>query len=695
MAQRRGRTRTNIAQTTKGSTLRGPGHNGVARARLTNTSAAAYLPPALLTALTVLVFAASCRYTFVGWDDPVNITSNPHINGTGPIDIRYFWTHTFTHTYRPLIFTYWGLVAAIAGMPSPVTDPALGTYQVDPHIFHAAGLVLHLVNAGLVYFILVRLVKMPWAAFAGAAVFAIHPLQVGSVVWITGANAALNGLFTLLTIGCWLRFAEPCPEAEGVKSEPVLRFAHGSPRVSSQLTRDPSRPDSSLSEAFTTPGQDQEANTPYGPFTWYAAATVTFVLALLTYPMAVAIPLIVLALDRWFGRRPIRQALAALAPWFLLSIGWAAFTASVRDIAQVPIHSPIVLRPFVAGDALAFYLEKLVLPWALAPDYGRTPDYVTRTHYWAYATWLVPVAVGWVIWRVRKQQPGIALGAVVFGAALLPVLGLVTNAFQMYSTVSDRYMYVALFGVAIAVAAVFRACVESAPRPTVGVTSIVLVSLGALTICHAADYRDWQALYRHTIDVNPRSAVSAYNIGVVDYKMGNDDEAIRWFRRAIAARPDYDEAYNDLGAALSAEGRFDDAIAAVTKAVAVSPHEARWRYSLGEVDIEAGRPADAVNQFTACLALDRHLPGAKDQLILAYNHLGASLVQQHKLDAAVANWRQALTVSPGIAILHDNLGAVYLMQHDRTDAAAQFQAVLSIAPADSTARAGLAAAASR
>ncbi|MGO8669777.1 MAG: tetratricopeptide repeat protein [Capsulimonadaceae bacterium] len=615
-----------------------------ARGRSSDGTVTSLIPPALLVTLTILVFAASCRYSFVGWDDPLNISKDPHLNGTAPVDIGYFWTHSFLHVYRPIIYSFWGLVATIAILPSPVTETAIGTYRVDPHVFHAAGLMLHLLNVSLVYLLLVRLVRKPWAACAGAAVFAVHPLQVESVVWITGANATLHGLFALSTIWCWIKFVD----SENGKA----------------------------------------GRRRWG---WYGAATATFILALFTYPMAVAIPLLVWCIDRWALGQPIRRTLPAVAPWFVLSVVWILVTATARNIGLVAIHSPVPLRPFVAGDALAFNLEKLVLPWALAPDYGRTPTFVTQTHHWAFYTWLVPAAIAFAVWRVRKSEPQIVLGALIFGAALLPVLGLVTNAFEMYSTVSDRYAYLALFGVAIVVASLLsRVTGATAIRGAVAACSVVLVCLSVLTVRHATDYRDWQTLYRHTIAVNPRSWVSYYNLGVDLQKTGHIDEAITCYRRAIAARPDYDEAYNNLGAALATESHYDEAAVEMARAIEIAPREPRWRFGLGELELQTGHPADAVGQLTACLGIAPHFSGGADQLVLAYNLQGASLVQQHRLDEAVGNWRQALVVEPNNVTVHDNLGAVYLMQHRPVDAAAEFQSALAIAPGDPTARAGLA-----
>jgi hypothetical protein len=329
----------------------------------------------------------------------------------------------------------------------------------DPFCFHAANLIVHFVAGWLCFLILRLLIQSDWAAAAGAVLFLVHPLQAEPVAWATGMKDLLSGCLALAAIWAYLRF---------------LQSRRG-------LT--------------------------------YLLATWLFVLALLAKPSTVVVPLICMAIEViWLGGS-WRRAAAWLAPWAIPAVAIAVVAGRV----QPAVGGPIWTRPLVAGDALAFYLAKLVFPVNLGIDYGRTTEMVVQSH---PLNWLVPVAAAVLIFIFRRNR-AILAGATIFGLALLPVLGLKPFKFQLYSTVADRYVYLAMLGPALVAAALLK----QRPKATL-VAVVILVLLAVKSMIQSTYWFDSETLYRHAIETNPTSLLAHNNLGVVLADRGDVDGAI-------------------------------------------------------------------------------------------------------------------------------------------------------------------------
>ena len=158
------------------------------------------LVPILLVLLTASVYSVVPTQDFVSLDDDRMVYTNPLYNPLTSTHLLQFWQHPYQEVYRPLAYTYWAGVAELARLASPIPVFGDGTTTLDPHIFHVASLLLHLVNTVLVYSLLRRLVKQSWAAGGGALVFALHPVQVEAVAWISAMHELLCGTFSLLAL---------------------------------------------------------------------------------------------------------------------------------------------------------------------------------------------------------------------------------------------------------------------------------------------------------------------------------------------------------------------------------------------------------------------------------------------------------------------------------------------------------------
>ncbi|MDI6828380.1 MAG: hypothetical protein QME62_07855, partial [Armatimonadota bacterium] len=181
----------------------------------------------------------------------------------------------------------------------------------------------------------------------------------------------------------------------------------------------------------------------------YLAAMLCFVLAMLAKPSAVAVPVTAWLLDYLILKRTLKQSIISILPWIVLSAPFIVIGKLIQPDIQVRFVPQLWQRFFVAGDALAFYLYKLIFPLSLGPDYGRTPEYVLG-NWWGYATWIAPCLVALLAWTRRNKEPWFSAFCVMV-ASLLPILGFIPFVYQTYSTVADRYLYFPMLGFSLAI----------------------------------------------------------------------------------------------------------------------------------------------------------------------------------------------------------------------------------------------------
>lgn len=567
-------------------------------------------PTALLLLLVLgvpaLVFARIVTHDFVLWDDTIEIYKNPYLNPATWQGVAEVWRHPYINLYVPVSYTAFALLASFARLPAP--DPALGETGalLDPRVFHAASWTLHLANTLLVFAILRLLIRRQRegdrtrhgpetssaAAAAGALVFALHPVQVESVAWASELRGLLCGAFSLLCIWLYLRRVVPDPPGDAGSQgnsggdPPHLAGAGG-------------------------PGAHPWPAGRSGTF-MYGGALLAAALAMLAKPSAVSLPLVLVALDRWCLRRPWRACLASAAPFMALAAPAVLLTQDAQPV-RPEIVAPLWQRPFVAGDALAFYLGKLILPFGLGIDHGRTPARVLSSG-WGYAAWTIPVAAALLAWWAARPAPRAswpaAAGAVSL-AALLPVLGLAPFAFQFYSTVADRYLYMAMLGPALA-AACFLAQRRSAGAWAAA--GALLAGWAVLSYVQAGTWRNSVTLLSHAIEVNPASDVSFANRGMALARRGQLDRAEQDLRQALRLNPGNHKAHTNLGNVLLLRGRREAAIAEYRAAIAIEPSWAESHSNLGMALAMRHDLDEAAAQFGEALRLDPRSASARSGL---------------------------------------------------------------------------------
>lgn len=490
-----------------------------------------------------------------------------------------------------------------------------------------------------VFAILRSLVKKEWAAGGGAFLFAIHPVQVEPVAWITGMKDILAGLLSLGALALYLKYAA------------ASKISSGQTHISAREKKQKKTPASR------------------NPWIYYVTGIVLFILALLAKPSAVVVPVIAGMLDYWMVKRPLRQCARSLLWWVLLAVPFVVLNKWQQPDAGMAFVPSYWARPLVAGDAAAFYLYKLLVPLWLGPDYGRTPASVLQRG-WTYVAWVVPVGFVMLSWWWKERWPWLLVSLAIFFAGVLPVLGLIPFEFQRFSTVTDRYLYLSMLGPALALSYLL----SQASRRWVSV--LLVLTLGLLAIGGAFQIRVWRdstTLFAHALKVNPWSPMAHNNLGNALTIRGLADEALIHYREALRLKPDYGDPHNNWAVVLLGRGEVDEAIGHFRDALRVDPSYTEAHYNLGNALLKRGELEEAVVHFKEAV---RRVP----TYLMAHNNLANALARKGDLEEAVEHYESALRIDPTWAEAHYNLGSVLAKKGDWEGAVAHFREAVRFQP---------------
>jgi len=419
---------------------------------------------------------------------------------------------------------WWAAVATISG--NVAADP--GVHQLDPRVFHVAGMILHAASTGIVLVLLRRVCGDPRAALLGALMFAVHPVQVESVGWISGQKDLLAWTLGFASLVFW----------------------------TSAKTSDP--PDGKVWRLMASRG--------------YVVSFLLLVLALLAKPATMVIPLMAYLLDRRSNRRGVLESGVLFAPMFIASAIAAIVARTVQTTPEVESIS-YALRPLVALDALAFYTLKVLAPLQLAIDYSRTPEFVLESGK-VWLTWMVPVAIGGFAFATRKRFPVASVGFLLAVVAILPMLGLTPFQFQLYSTTADHYLYGSMLGLSCVFASIVARSdtvvvkIPSSPttatslgvdRIRLPVAYIMIAIWSGLSFVQCGVWRSDFTLFQHAVDINPRSFAGHNNLGSALMTAGRADLAVEALRRGAQFNPRLYASSRNLGFALAAVGNVVEA----------------------------------------------------------------------------------------------------------------------------------------
>ncbi len=569
---------------------------------------------------------------FVAFDDDIHVYANPFLNPPTLRGVATLWQQSYERLYVPLAYTIFAPIARFAQVQQHVDHSTGYAVGLDPIPFHLVSVAFHMANTLLCFFLARRLTRRMAAALLCSLVFALHPLQTESVSWISelrGLAASFFALMALNSLG-WSRHA-----------------------------RDSS---SGLSCVLLV------------------ASVPLVTCSMLCKPAAVVLPIVALAIDRTVLGSSWRRAVTIASIWAACTVPFAWITRSLQATISPAGESLWWQRPFIAGDALTFYLFKIFVPVDLCVDYGRTPRLVLST-WWGYLTWVIPVGLLSVCYRIRHRRPITWLGALMFVAFLLPTLGLVPFTYQAYSTVADRYAYLALLGFGLVVA---DAVDYLRPKKiALGAISVALVVLAALSLNQSRYWMSSPALLRHTIDVNPNAAFAYHNLGNREMANGAYTAAVADYQACLKHDPTLLKTYLYLAEAYSMLGRPEMAVATIAQSMrtpGITPDgmTADDFSKLGLIFTKMKLHNKAAHAFSSAAAM---APTSPAYLCNAASALSAA----GQLDEAEQAFRSCISMTPSFAGAHTGLGVVLAEKRRLTEALDELRAAVRVAPNDSAA----------
>jgi tetratricopeptide (TPR) repeat protein len=535
----------------------------------------AVLGAVILCVLTVLVYRPAWHGGFL-WDDDRYVTENHLL--TAPDGLHRVWFSLDAPSqYFPLTYTVLRIERAL--------------WDLNPTGYHWINILVHAANACLVWAVLARLnVRGAWLA---AAVFALHPVQVESVAWISELKNVLMGFFFLLTLLAWIEYVDPRRSSRGI---------------------------------------------------FFLAALVCYALALAAKSTACTLPAALL-LILWWKNLPIRRnAILEIFPFVVLALGagvLAVWWEKYHQGTRVLVSLAPMERVLIASRAIWFYLSKIFWPSNLTFSYPQWKiDVSDPTAYgWLIATAGLAVLV---YFARRFFGRSIEVALLFFVTTLSPLLGLIMLYTFRYTFVADHYQYIACIGPITLAAGGFIKLTETIKNGQWIAGSgafAVVVCLSLLTWRQSATYRDMETLWRTVIAKDPNSWMAYNNLGIVQVEKGDLDDAIAKYQRALELHPDYPEALYNLGSALLQRDKPDDAIQLCEQALRLQPNDPDAHVILGNAFM-AQRDVDrAIHHYRQALAI------RPDDSNAHYN-LGVALEQKGEREQAAREFEKAGDVKP-------------------------------------------------
>ena len=605
-----------------------------------------------LVLVTMAIYWPATQCDFIHFDDPDFVTSNVHVqNGLTWENIKWACVNPVADNWHPL--TVWShmLVCQVCGL--------------KPWGHHLANVALHALNGGLVFALLQRITGATWRSLLVAALFALHPLRVESVAWVSERKDVLSGFFGLLALMAYARYA-----TRGHRTEVSGPWS---------LSRLPSS-------------------------IFYLLSLFLFALGLMSKPMLVTWPFVMLLLDYWpLGRmknaecrmqnaaasntrhatraNPQSQTLFHLLlekiPFFALAVLGSVVAFVVQQHGNsfsVSEGLPLGAR---VGNALISYcrhLGKLFWPTDLAVFYPHPG-------FWPLGKVLLAgglvLGISVLVWAWRRH-PYLPVGWLWFFGMLVPVIGLVQTGGQ---AMADRHTYLPSLGVTIL--AIWGAYeLTRGSRHQVLALSVAggaaIVLCVALTRQQIGYWQDSEALFRHALEVTENNDMALGNLGIALDRKGQLDEAISLFREVLRLRPDSPGAHYDLANALGKKGQLDEAIRQYQEAIRLKPDQADAHNNLGIALDKKGQLDEAICQYQEAIRL-------KPDHALAHKNLGIALGRKGQMDEAIRQFQEALRLNADDAEAHYDLGVALVGKGRMDEAIRQFQETLRLKPDDAQA----------
>ncbi len=559
-----------------------------------------------LIVATCLVYGQVLEFEFVQYDDTEYVTQNPQVKaGITSASIKWAFTSIHASNWHPLTWL------------SHMLDVTL--YGLNPGGHHLTSLLFHIANTLLVFFVFKKMTGALWPSAFTAALFALHPLHVESVAWVSERKDVLSAFFFFLTLGAYHNYVY-----------------------------------------HPTAGR-------------YLGVILLFVLGLMSKPMLVTLPGVLLLLDVWplqradvahspkdshaIFRKSVWWLLAEKIPFFFLSGVSSAVTfyaqqhgGAIKSLAFIPFSSRIAN----ALTAYTGYLAKMLMPFDLAFLYPH-PIVIPG---WKVGGAIMILASLSVLAVVKiKKNPYIFTGWFWFLGTLVPVIGLVQVGSQ---AMADRYTYIPLLGIFLWMAWGWQDFVSRrrfSHQITAFIAGLVIVLCMALTWRQAGFWKNSIPLFEHALEVTSGNFIAHYNLANVLAKQGRTEEAVLHYHQTISINPDFADAYINLGNVYQMQGQTGEALSQYLQAVKRIPENAGLHYNLGLVYEKQGEIEKAIAHFQKAVVL-------KPDYEAAYFKLGLALFQKNDFDGAAKNFKAVLHLNPDNISAKNNLRRLLLLKQN-------------------------------
>jgi len=586
----------------------------------------------ILGLLTVVVYWPATGNGFINLDDNLYVQSNVQVQqGLTLKNIGWAFTHTVSCNWHPLT------------MMSHMIDCQL--FGLNPWGHHLTSVLIHAANTILLFLLFYRLTASIWGSAWVGAVFAFHPLHVESVAWVAERKDVLSAFFGFLTLLFYVRHIQ----------------------------------------AMTT--NAKSGNISHRPARDYWLACLCYALGLMSKPMLVTWPFVLLLLDYWplgrFQSTPIRTLIREKIPFFVLTMAACLVTFVVQNDAGATQNFgtfPFVLRCLNAVMSYGRYILKIFWPADLAVYYPYPALILIG---WALLVAILLAGTTVIFWSQRRHYPFLLVGWLWFIGTLVPVIGLIQVGTQ---AIADRYTYIPSVGIFLLISwgasqlAGFR-------RQHVLLLSVIAVAV--LILCADAtrrqigQWKDNETLYRHTLAITDHNALAHNNLAASYVEQGRTDEAIVEFREVLRINPRLAETHINLGRLLVLKGQTNQAISDLLSAVETSPTNPDVRCFLGSLLLQNGQTDEGIGQF-------RQVVRFQTNDARSFQSIVNLLLVYGQTNAAINQLKTAIMVIPADPDFHIQLGNLLLNIGQTDESAGNFLEALRLKPDSSAAHNGLA-----
>jgi protein O-mannosyl-transferase len=562
-----------------------------------------------LALIVWIAFGRALGHEFVGYDDPRYVLQNPRVtNGLTLDGIQWAFTHVQVSNWHPLT------------MISHMLDCQL--YGLQPWGHHLTNILLHAAAAILLFLALRELTGNVWPSVFVTAVFAVHPLRVESVAWVSERKDVLSGVFFMLILWAYARYTR-----------------------------------GNRARSFR-----------------YVTVVVLFGLGLMCKPTLVTVPFVLLLLDYWplgrsqsslfFGRGITRETWSRLVfeklPLFVLSAASCVATLIAQQQAlDASFKPPLGERLGNALGSYAIYLGQMIWPARLAVLYPYPEGNLKHLHVILAFLLLLVLSVAFFLWR--KKYPFLAVGWLWYLGMLVPMIGIIQVGSQVRA---DRYTYLPQIGLYVLVAWSAMELFHRWRRSRVilaTAASLVITALITRSYFQTSYFKDAETLWKHAAATTSNNYIASNNLAQFLLQSGRFDEAIAECQRALEIKPDFAAAHNNLGAALVNQrgdngarlqnGAIDEAIAHYRSALQINPDFAQAHSNLGTALLLKGQVDDAIAHYQKALEIDPNYAEARYSL-------GNAFLAAGRYNGSIANYEAALRIRPDYFEAHYNLGRV-------------------------------------